>query len=66
MTNTATIKDHKVGLTAAELLLTGTGGQVEISYFTDNDNDLGPIKVDQEMVDTVAQAETKKTEWENS
>ena len=59
MAKTATIWDHKKGLTAEELLLTGTGGQVQITYSTDE------IEVNREMVDTVEEAEIKKAEWES-
>ena len=58
MAKTATIWDHKEGLTAEELLLTGTGGQVQITYFTNSS------EVNREMVDTVDEAEIKKAEWE--
>ena len=61
MAKTATIRDHKVGLTAADLLLTGTGGQVEVIYYEDDVE----AKI-AKMVDTVEEAEVLKTAWENS
>tara|TARA_Y100001951_G_scaffold62366_1_gene49815 strand:+ start:310 stop:510 length:201 start_codon:yes stop_codon:yes gene_type:complete len=66
MAKTATIRDHKEGLTAEDLLLTGTGGQVEVIFYED-DEEGNPIEAKTEpMVDTIEEAEVLKTAWENS